>query len=666
MPDETCICGVSYCQVLNHLDELLSRHTPPRLHPSSPAPLSTVPIDATSSIGNRRSLKRSTSNMSDVELSSMPYLQPRRRLRMKQTPPLAYMAARASDSAIVGLTAEPPNMIPLPLKATSEHGEFWQLYEEVGIHNLNQRDFDRNKIRTLFRAGFLVHHRDYCESLLNSKRCPSRIKNSGKGHGWKLSSCADALLKELSTSQRFALCKKILLQCDTPAKQDSRLDLLSWMYKQDFRAACTRSDVSRRWLHCQNALLTWNGDFGVIDNSNLQGLLKNPELLVTVLSKRPDVKDICTELELFARSILKNYHLAHVSCSIELCTKTLEDDGDIRLHCHMMLEHKYGQKLSLYTPEPFMFRGSLPNKSIASLMSSIGTSSCTKASAGHYYLLMPKVGKLWAWGTCRPFVDFRINPDHVMAFVQSGRMHSKDAVGQLLQTYKDAEKHVRSLEYCKMKLSEQLKEQKIAARCKLLARNRHPRRRIAIVDDVFLPHMNLMVDRHSFLVLDGPSQVGKTTFCKQLCTKADGYVEIDCTGLTVAPNLHVLSDSTELICFDECEPWYVAKYRKLFQGPEKAVNLGDTQSSRFSYSADLWGIKMVICSNNWAGKLALLPDPTDREYIAKNSFYHYCNEPLWVDPSEPVQSTSAATPPQLPVQRGICHTQPQPRQYNVQ
>ena len=43
------------------------------------------------------------------------------------------------------------------------------------------------------------------------------------------------------------------------------------MYKQDFRAACTRSDVSRRWLHCQNALLTWNGDFGVIDNSNLQG-----------------------------------------------------------------------------------------------------------------------------------------------------------------------------------------------------------------------------------------------------------------------------------------------------------------------------------------------------------------------------------------------------------
>ena len=111
----------------------------------------------------------------------------------------------------------------------------------------------------------------------------------------------------------------------------------------------------------------------------------------------------------------------------------------------------------------------------------------------------------------------------------------------------------------------------------------------------------------------------KTTFCKKLYTKAAGYVEIDCTGLTVAPNFHVFTDSTELICFDECEPWYVAKYRKLFQGPEKAVNLGDTQSSRFSYSADLWGIKMVICSNNWAGKLAQLPELTDREYIAKKS-----------------------------------------------
>ena len=99
----------------------MTRHTPPRLHPSPLAPLSIVPIDATFGIGNRRSLKRSTSNMSDVELSSMPYLQARRRLRMKRTPPLAYIAARASDPAIVVLTAEPPSMIPLLLKTTSEH-----------------------------------------------------------------------------------------------------------------------------------------------------------------------------------------------------------------------------------------------------------------------------------------------------------------------------------------------------------------------------------------------------------------------------------------------------------------------------------------------------------------------------------------------------------------
>jgi hypothetical protein len=81
------------------------------------------------------------------------------------------------------------------------------------------------------------------------------------------------------------------------------------------------------------------------------------------------------------------------------------------------------------------------------------------------------------------------------------------------------------------------------------------------------------------------------------------------------------------------QAWYLAKFRKMFQGPENAINLGDTQSGRFSYRVDLWGVKMVICSNHWMGKVQALPDKKDQEYIWKNCIYYKCDAPLWDDPA---------------------------------
>ena len=148
------------------------------------------------------------------------------------------------------------------------------------------------------------------------------------------------------------------------------------------------------------------------------------------------------------------------------------------------------------------------------------------------------------------------------------------------------------------------------------------------------------------LVLDGPSQVGKTTFCKQLAKNPDKeYVEIDCSGLKTAPNFHVLTDSTSIICWDEVGPQYMCDFRKILQGPEKAVNLGDTQSARFAYTVDLYGIKMVCCSNNWEQKVEKL-SKADQDYIHLNCFYHYCDQPLWVDPS--LEAASNGTRPSEP------------------
>ena len=142
-----------------------------------------------------------------------------------------------------------------------------------------------------------------------------------------------------------------------------------------------------------------------------------------------------------------------------------------------------------------------------------------------------------------------------MVFVQSKKMSVDDAKLEILQTFKDSEKHIRTLEFVTLKLDEITRSETIMKRCKDLQKTRFPRRYIRIVDEQFLPHMKTLKDRHKILVLDGPSQVGKTTFCKQLDKNPDkDYVEIDCSGLKTAPNFHVSTDSTSIICWGEVGP----------------------------------------------------------------------------------------------------------------
>ena len=104
-----------------------------------------------------------------------------------------------------------------------------------------------------------------------------------------------------------------------------------------------------------------------------------------------------------------------------------------------MLETGYGCKLRVKNPELLALRGALPIKSASTLCATIGTNSCSSAAAGHYYNLMPKLSSIFSGGACKRFIDFRVNPDHIMAFVQREKMSVEDAKMEILHTFKDSE-----------------------------------------------------------------------------------------------------------------------------------------------------------------------------------------------------------------------------------
>ena len=136
-------------------------------------------------------------------------------------------------------------------------------------------------------------------------------------------------------------------------------------------------------------------------------------------------------------------------------------------------------------------------------------------------------------------------------------------------------------------------------------------------------------DRHRALVLCGPSLVGKTSFAKQL-VKPGEYIEINCCNLKTAPDLRCVTHATKLICFDEATIRWCLDFKKLLQGPEQPLTLGDSNTSMYTYRVNLNGIMMVVCTNTWLEELATQAwTEAELQYLRCNFEVVECNSVLW-------------------------------------
>ena len=168
----------------------------------------------------------------------------------------------------------------------------------------------------------------------------------------------------------------------------------------------------------------------------------------------------------------------------------------------------------------------------------------------------------------------------------------------------------------------------VASQQELVAAKRGRRKYRAEIDDVWLPHMAEVLDRHKVLVLGGRSRTGKTTACKLMSSRT-GYMEINCKGLTVQPNLRGVNQHTELINFDEASLKWCLDNKKILQGPELPVTMGDSHTGMYAYDVLLNGIKMVICSNTWQSEFDKLRGVDSIDYIEQNFLYVHCDQLMY-------------------------------------
>ena len=264
------------------------------------------------------------------------------------------------------------------------------------------------------------------------------------------------------------------MKCEAEQKQETKMDVLAWLYQKDFKSTYEEADNSKEWLKCQNGLLTYQGDFGLVDTPALQALIEKPYVLALCLAKSNHVTKLFEELKDFCRNKSKDLFLRHVTCSLELCMKTLVDEGIIRLHAHIMLEAPFGKHIRVKSQELLAFMGCKPNKSLSTVMTALGQKHCVNASVGHYYLMMPKIGSVLTWSTCQPFIDYRVNLDHIMTYVQNQKITAEDAKIELCKTFKDPERHIKNIEYSRKVLDDVTRAKTIATRREALAKSRSP------------------------------------------------------------------------------------------------------------------------------------------------------------------------------------------------
>ena len=203
----------------------------------------------------------------------------------------------------------------------------------------------------------------------------------------------------------------------------------------------------------------------------------------------------------------------------------------------------------------------------------------------------------------------------------------------LLSCVVDAKTNIANLEYVEMERVRCYEEEQHRQVLAKLATIERPYRHLPDMDSWLSQYRDdRPMDRYKFLVLDGPSRVGKTRFVQnKLVSNPATALILDCAD-AVVPALkgNFSRQEHKLIMFDEAHAEMVIRCKKLFQASVNPTTYGSSPTNVFVHTVWLHGIKLVIGSNVWQQELRQLPK-AQAEWIQENSVYIPISTPLWIE-----------------------------------
>lgn len=272
-----------------------------------------------------------------------------------------------------------------------------------------------------------------------------------------------------------------------------------------------------------------------------------------------------------------------------------------------------------------MFQGQPPSHLALNLGDKQGR-RVRNALAGLSYLALPKCCSLWSDCSVELFVDLPVNAQSIFNAVGARKMSVRMAHDYLIKIPKAIDRNLDQLERFRSEQCSRAIEAVQEWRLARAAGARLPFKRYGAVSH-WLTQYDFCLDRYKFLVLDGPSRLGKTAFMRSL-TDPFSFCEINCSG---GQSLDLRSYRVwqhTVVFFDEAKPSQVLSNKKMFQAGPLPVQLQTSMTNCFAYSIWLGGKKLCIAANDWALEMRSLND-SDRDWLASNSVYLAVTEPMW-------------------------------------